>query len=140
MSDTRIIRTISAILLSAMFLAGCQEAEQRPAEEVVQERAQARWDQLIDQQYAKAWEYFAPGYRETSPVEQYIASMSAVPSAGRWPMCCRPTARRPVARCDRGATYSLPRASAGLDTVKPTRPVSETWIFSRGQWWFTPGN
>lgn len=141
MSNIRIIRTISAILLSAMFLAACQqEAEQRPAGEVVQERAQARWDHRIAQEYAKAWEYFTPGYRETSPVDQYVASIQRRPV--RWEVAEVLSADCEEARCDVVVelTYSLPRASAGLDTVKSTRPISETWIFSRGQWWFTPAN
>lgn len=124
-------------ILAIFLLAGCQPAsEPVPAHE----RAQARWDHLIADEYARAWEYFTPGYRETSPVEQYVASIQQRPV--KWEKAEVVASDCVESRCEVvvDVTYSIPRATAGLEQVRPTRPVRETWIFSQGQWWFTPEN
>lgn len=124
-------------LLAVLFLAACQPASEPDPAHV---RAQARWDHLIAGEYAKAWEYFTPGYRETSPVEQYVASIQQRPV--KWEEAEVLSSECEDSRCDVVVEigYSVPGARAGLDTVQPSRPVRETWIFSDGQWWHTPEN
>lgn len=133
--DSSIIKV--TIVALALGLVACQPAsEPEPADE----RAKARWEHLIAGDYAKAWEYFTPGYRETAPVQQYVASIQRRPV--QWQKAEVVSSSCEDVRCEVvvNVTYSLPRASAGLDTVKPTRPVRETWILSEGSWWYTPEN
>jgi len=126
---------LSAGLAVLVLLSACQ-SEPDPAHV----RAQAKWDHLIAEEYAEAWEYYTPGYRETSPVEQYRASLQQRPV--RWEEAEVISSECEESRCEVeiDITYSIPRARAGLEQVRPTRPIRETWILSRGQWWFTPEN
>ena len=134
------IRIGSALFCAAtvaLLVAACQPAAEPDPAHV---RAQARWESLIAGEYARAWEYFTPGYRETAPVEQYVASIQRRPV--QWEAAEVLSSECEESRCEVviDITYSIPRAKAGLETVQPTRAIRETWIFSDGEWWFTPEN
>lgn len=127
----------AVFVLAALLVAACQPA---PEPDPAHERAKARWDHLIAGEYAKAWEYFTPGYRETYTADQYTASIQRRPV--QWEEAELVSSECEESRCQVtiDITYSIPRATAGLERVRPTRPVRETWIFSEGEWWFTPEN
>lgn len=120
-----------------VLLAACQPA---PEPDPAHVRAQARWDHLIAGEYDQAWEYFTPGYRETAPVEQYVASIQRRPV--KWEQAEVVSSDCEESRCEVVVeiSYSIPSGRAGLETVRPTRPIREAWIFSDGQWWHTPEN
>jgi len=126
-----------AAFAALALLAACQPAQEPEPADV---RAQARWDHLVAGEYGKAWEYFTPGYRETAPVEQYVASIQRRPVKWEQAEVLSSDCEKPRCEVVIDITYSLPRGRAGLDTVRLTRPISETWIFSDGQWWHTPQN
>lgn len=124
-----------------LMLAACQPGDDASSmPDTVEERAQARWNHLIAGEYTEAWEYFAPGYRETATAGAFAATMERRPV--RWLEAQVAATDCGESRCTAviDVTYSVPGASAGLDTVRPTREISETWIRVDGTWWFDPGN
>ncbi|WP_376692648.1 hypothetical protein [Wenzhouxiangella sp. EGI_FJ10409] len=139
MSDIR-AATISAILLSAMVLAGCQqEAEQRPAPEVVKERAQARWDALVDEEFATAWDYYTPGFRQMAPRDDFEADMGARPVQWNAASVISVECQEEDSKCEvlTEVTYQPSGGPKELQSVEVTRDLREEWLFMDGQWWYS---
>ena len=67
--------TLSVILagLAALWLAGCAAVggEQAAPEKVVLERAQARWNAMLERDWNAAYPYLIPAYREVVPLKRY---------------------------------------------------------------------
>jgi len=58
------MKALNFLMMIGMIalLAACSDP--RPAAEVVEERAQARWEAMVARDFQTAWEYYTPGYRE----------------------------------------------------------------------------
>ncbi|HMB40230.1 MAG TPA: hypothetical protein VKO85_14215, partial [Wenzhouxiangellaceae bacterium] len=69
------ISNISLILGMAFLLAACSEPPRAP-EEIVAERAQARWDAVIAGDPESSYEYQTPGYREKTSVMDHVIRYS----------------------------------------------------------------
>jgi len=123
------------ISVLAGLLAGC--ATTPPAtEQSVEERAQARWDHLVTQDFDAAWEYYTPGFRETTPVRAFDRDMSRRPI--RWLEANVLSSNCEEDRCavSVAVTYQALAAPAGQRRMRVTRNLDETWIRLDGQWWF----
>jgi hypothetical protein len=108
-------------------LAGCATMGARKPEEVVAERAQARWDALLKDDAKTAYEYFSPGSRAVMDFKSYEASLRK----GFWK----------AAKVD-NVTCGTPQRCEVNETIeyefqgRRTRsPLSETWIEEGGTWW-----
>lgn len=133
------MRLTFAILavLAAILLAAC--ADNRPAEEIVAERAQARWDALVARDFAAAYEYYTPGYRETTTAEAFSAEMSI--RSVKWTAAevfgieCEADAPRCEVRTR--LKYSAPGAIPGVGSIESSSGVRETWIQIGRKWWYS---
>lgn len=125
-------------VLAAALLAGC--ADNRPPEEIVAERAQARWDALVAGDYAAARAYYTPGFRETSTAEEFAAEMSARPVKWTAAEVFEVTCESDAARCEARSRvrYSTPAVMPGVGPMKSVSGSTETWIQIDGDWWYTP--
>lgn len=135
------IITIFATLCAALLLAGCQSGEDAPSQpQSVEERAQARWDLLVERDFASAWEYYTPGFRETSSAQDFAGIMKQRPV--RWTSAEVLGSACEDDRCQVlvEVSYTVPNAPNGLNTVSPTSEVDETWIRTGGQWWYVQEN
>ncbi len=135
MKNKSLLFLVLAAVAVAMLSAGCTAPEE-PQD--VEDLAQARWDALVERDFAAAWEFHAPGFRQTTPREDYIHDMR----------------RRPILwldaevvgtdcddlRCnvDLKVTYRAVAAPHGQSQMKMTREIEELWISLDGNWWFSP--
>lgn len=124
--------------LFAVLLVACQSAEEAP--QTAEERAQARWDHMIEREFQEAWVYYTPGYRETTDAEEFEKLMRKRPV--RWQEATVLGAACDGDRCEVvvEVSYRVPSAPAGMSSVEPTRELTETWIRTRDQWWYSPPN
>ncbi len=139
MSNVR-IGTISAVLLSAMVIVACQqEAEERPAGEVVKERAQARWDALVDQEFAAAWDYYTPGYRQMTERDAFDADMDARPVQWNAASVISAECDEEASKCEvlTEVTYQPTGGPKEMRSVEVTRDLEEEWLLMDGQWWYS---
>lgn len=126
--------TLVALLLAAGFLVGCESAP----EETAHERSEARWALMIDREFEQAWDYYTPGFRETTPRKAFSDDMKRRPI--RWY-----DAKVEEADCDGDrctisveVTYRAIAAPHGQSHMRMTRKLDETWIRLDGQWWYSP--
>lgn len=115
--------------------AGCATMNRTP-EEVVEQRAQARWDLMVERNAGEAWAYYTPGYRDTVDRRDFAYDVARKPV--RWLQAEVLSVECEPERCKVRAnvTYHVPSAQAGRGNVETTRVVEETWIRSERQWWY----
>lgn len=122
-------------LLLGLALAGCsslpmQKTDDRPAEEIVRERSQARLDALLAKDIETAWGYTTPSYRERTPQPRlYYALMGG---SVNWTQ-----ARVEKVECAEDACDVITMISYKLKKppIENTRPLEERWIKVDGEWW-----
>lgn len=104
--------------------------------ESVEERAQARWDHFIERDFASAWEYYTPGYRQTNPREIFIVETNRRPF--RWSAAEVLGAECEEDRCTvtTRISYRAIGAPDGQSRMTLTRTFEESWIRIDGAWWY----
>lgn len=119
--------------LCAAALAGCATT---PAtlEDVVRERAQARWDALLKGDLQRAYGYISPGGRAVVPFDTYRGRIGAAvswKSAQVTSVVCETLEKCSVSV---NVTYVPAIRRSGIGTI--VRSLDETWVLDAGQWWF----
>jgi len=115
------------VAVSAVF-AGCATvAKGPPAEEIVKDRAQARWNALVQGDVKTAYGYYTPGTRQTLSLADFAAGMKM----GFWKKvtvdkveCGSPD------RCEVSTTIEY--EYRGQRVQSPSR---ELWIHEGSDWW-----
>ncbi|HKL51069.1 MAG TPA: hypothetical protein VJ908_07870, partial [Wenzhouxiangellaceae bacterium] len=109
----------------------------RSAEEVVTERAQARWDALVARNFDLAYTYHSPGFRAQTPASSYAALMLTRPV--RWD-----NAKVRSVECDEDTcnvevslAYTAVGAPGVLAGMQNERPINEMWVKLEEDWWYS---
>ena len=144
---------MAVLIAAALFMAGCTSNTAKPdnaspataksavgavPNKAVQERALQRWNLLIEHKADKAYDYLSPGYRATKKREEYAREMSERPVQWKKVLPYREVCDKPdvcVIDLQVDATVKMPGVSSMVPTVGF---VTETWIRSRGEWYFLP--
>jgi hypothetical protein len=132
-------RQVGAAAVAAVTLgvAGCATPPAGPAptgagtqarEELVKQRAQARWDALIKGDVKAAYTYLSPASREVTPLERYQAKTNT--GSFRAIKLDRVSCEAETCQVRLWLTFDH-RVMQGVTT-----PVEETWVFDGGQAWF----
>jgi len=129
-------RRCLSVLLLAVVAASCATAP--PAQTDIKERAQARWDAVLADDYDTAYSFYSPGYRSSHSrvdFEIYLRTRRV-----RWTSAevressCEADVCKVVTRIG----YSVAGAVPGVPVWKSKQNVPETWVRTEGQWWFLP--
>jgi hypothetical protein len=125
-------------LVMILTLAGCAKLEKigKSNEEIVAERAEARWRALIDGNLEKAYGYLTPGYRKVTSYDRYRRGVRGV---GVWrdvkveSVTCETELCQVDVRIF--ARFTHPRMNKPLDTQEVIR---EGWLFDQeaDDWFF----
>jgi len=114
--------------VAVAVLGGCAALDARPPEEVLKERAQARWDAMVNSDFKTAYQYLSPGSRAVLTAEAYAGSLKA----GFWKaaavekvICAAPDV------CDAIMSIEYEFRGSRIKT-----PLKETWIKEGSSWWF----
>lgn len=124
-----------ALLATMLLLAACATT---PKSEPVVQRAEERWEALINGDLEKAYSYYSPGFRSSTSVFDYGVAMRSRPV--RWTAVSYKDHNcegdRCIVRFD--IEFRVLRPAPGLDVYNGKDVVEDTWIRSRGQWWYLP--
>jgi hypothetical protein len=123
----------------ALVAAGCGEQTPPGPEDVVAERAQARWDALVGEEFERAWEYYTPGFREQLPAGDFALDMSRRPIdwVGAEVMGVDCAADDPTCTVRVRVEYKAPLPVPGATDVRSESGTEETWVQLDGQWWYS---
>lgn len=126
-------------LICSLWLAGCagpgaQSGAAQDATEVLAERALARWEALIEGDFARAYGLESPAYREATPLRLYT---SRIGSQLRWDRVeileVLPDPEGDAATVRLLVEYTAMDPVGGV--IQGQRPVDERWIRTGGEWW-----
>lgn len=128
----------SFVLSGVLLLCVVSCAPPQPAEELVFERASARWALLRDGDYEAAWEYHSPGFRQGISAEAYARDaavrQTAIVDATVVEVACEPESARCEVKTE--LSYRLLAGPASLRGLKSRRIISERWIYIGQNWWY----
>ena len=129
----RAARSAVAGVLVAAFVAGCASMGNlgRPAEEIVLERAQARWNALVDRDYAVAYQFLTPGYRAVVPQRRYAGRLGGLAS---WESAKATSAKCEERRCVVQVEIEFRLALPGHADRLSSTFLDEIWVLEDGQW------
>ena len=128
----RWLRAAAAGILMAVA-AGCASigAGSRPAEQVVLERAQARWNALVDRDFGAAYAYLTSGYRAVVPLAAYRRQTTG---PAQWEGAKAHSAKCEAARCIVAVEITFRIGLPGHADRVQSSFVDETWVLEDGQW------
>ena len=135
-SKTMKINNLFIVIGLSFLLSACSEP--RAPEDIVAERAQARWDALIAKDFDQAWSYYSPGFRAQNPASSFAGTMQSRPI--RWD-----SAEIRSVECAEAGTctvvvsvaYTAIGAPGPLADMQNERPLNETWVELEGEWWYS---
>lgn len=114
--------------IAVMLVAGCASSPPRPAEDVVKERSQARWDAMVKGDFRKGYEFLSPAGKSVYSEVQYDANYRR----GFWSDAKVEKAECPTAElCEVDV-----RVSYKYNGVPMTAPLREKWVKQGSDWWF----
>lgn len=122
------------LMLAIALAAGCAALAPLPPEELVRQRAQARWDALIAGEWGKAYRYMSPSYRALVEEKRFASQFGAGAAiVGSEVVRVNCQEERCVARIKARFRPVLGgRTGETLETH-----FDETWIREDGQWWMS---
>lgn len=113
----------------AVVATGCAVLDARTPEQVVKERAQARWNAMVSADLKTAYEYFSPTTRQTLKYEGFVIAYRQ----GFWKSATVDSVQCPKPDlCQVDVTIES-EVKKGL---KVKGPLRETWIREGNDWWY----
>ena len=126
------------VLLAVMLLSACATTSITSPEDIIKERAQARWDALLARDYASAYEYYSPGYRSTASVVDFEISI-------RMRRIGYTSATYVEQSCDENTCtvvfnvgYRVGTPVPGVGVWNGYQVINDQWVNTGGEWWFLP--
>lgn len=124
----------------AMLLAACSEPEPpREPSEIVAERAQARWDALVGQDFEDAWPFYTPGFRQQLPAGDFAAEMGRRPVKWTAAEVLEVECAGDEPRCEvrTRVDYKAPASIPGVGNLTGKSVVTEIWLQIGDEWWYS---
>lgn len=120
----------------ALVLAGCATTPGTP--QSVEERAQARWDALVENNEREAFEYYTPGFRELHDSRDFAYEMRRRPINWREATVLGADCEGDRCTVRTEIRYNTVGAPSGMDRITLDRRIEETWVRIENQWWYVP--
>lgn len=120
-------------LLAGLVLGGCATVPTGKPEDVVAERAGARWKHLLAKEFDKAYAFIVPGYRAVVTADAYrgrIGSAVKWVDADVYAVEC-PEPQKCIAKIKLTFVPALNQAGGGTFSTH----FDETWLQENGNWW-----
>ena len=121
--------------VSVSGLSGCQSSEQSPGQSL-EERIVARWNHFVERDFAAAWDYYSPGFRQTTPRDEFASDMERRPLRWRGVELIDVSCEGDLCTAKLAITYQALGAPSGLGRLEVTSQQEERWIRIEGDWWF----
>ncbi len=129
------VKKVVSVTLLVALLSGCGDSR-----DSVGGMAEARWAAIVDQDYDKAYSYFASSYQQLEDLNTYRLRIATAQVNMKWEgakaKSVECTATKCLVKLDLSYTYKFPRASMG--EVSNITEIAENWINDDGDWKMLP--
>jgi len=126
---------IACLALVVAFAAGCASigaGSGSAAEAIVLERAQARWNALVERDWNTAYPYITPAYRAIVPLKRYGNQFTG---PLQWESAKAHSATCEGARCTVRVEISFRTLLPGHTDRLSSTFVDEVWVLEEGTWY-----
>lgn len=120
------------------ILSACATTAPTPA--TIEQRATARWDALLSEDFEATYGYLSPGFRSSVSLTQYRRSLLL--SKVKWTGAnyiesdCEETTCNVKISLD----FTVYGAIPGMLSFDSKQTISESWILVKGSWYLVPQN
>jgi len=121
---------------SLLWLSAC--ATTAPTEELIEERATARWDAILSGDLAGAYEYLSPGYRSSVSSSQYQRSILLRQVQWTGAKYVRSECSEKTCKVLILLNYRVSGALPGVKHFNGTQDIKESWVKVNGLWYYVP--
>jgi len=125
-------------ILAAVLLSACGKPTP-PPEDVVADRAMARWEALINNDLEATYPYQTPGYREQTTAVEHVVGLSRRLVSWTWAELREVRCQERRCELDFMVGYRADGAPGVLQGLESEGPVTQVWIQIDGQWWYSEG-
>lgn len=132
--DTAKFAVLGALVLLVSACAGTTSQE----DDLLLERAQLRWDSLLSRDFDTAYSLYSPGYRSKHSRVDFEIDLRM--KKVRWTSAEYVKRDCVENRCELTfkVGFIVSKPVPGLDEFRNSSMVDETWVKTRGEWWFVP--
>ena len=134
MSKFRYLTSFVLMLFVVSLLSACGSSEE--SEQSLEDRVLARWSHLVERDFAAAWEYASPGFRQANPVDDFTRDMARRPLRWLDAAWIEKNCEEDVCQVTVDVTYQPVGAPGAQSRMTLTRTLQERWIRLDGSWWF----
>ena len=127
---------IPGLCCGLLCLSACATTSKN--ENSIEVRAMERWDALLSGNLDSAYQYLSPGYRSSVSSMQY--QRSVLLNRVKWTRanyiesdCAETTCNIKIS-----IEYALYGALPGVKSFEGNQTVDESWILTKGKWYFVP--
>lgn len=124
---------LKSVLIAGLALTtvACASVQEAPAEGVVVQRAQKRWDALLEGKIDEAYQFLSPGSKAKWGEKEYRSRIGL----GLWQGARVARADCSADRCDVHVKVDFRYRRPGMNVVAETA-VQEVWVKEEGIWWY----
>ena len=126
--EFRFIVTRAVLASLVVGIAACAALDRRAPQEIVKERAQARWDALVKNDLKAAYGYMSPGSRTVIPYEGWVGAIK--PGFWKSAVVERVICEAPDG-CDAVVKIGYVFMNRSTETL-----LKETWVREGSNWWY----
>jgi hypothetical protein len=128
---------IPGLCCCLLLLSAC--ASTARTENTVEKRATARWDALLSDDLAGAYEYLSPGFRSSVSSVQYQRSVLLKKVAWMGAQYIESVCAETTCKVKISLDYALYGGVPGVKSFEGTEMIEESWVLVDGVWYLVPG-
>ncbi len=98
----------------------------------------ARWDALLSDDYAAAYEYLSPAYRSSVSLKQYQRFLLLMKVKWDKARYIESDCTETICKVTISLDYTAFGAVPGVSSFNATQKIEENWLRSGGHWYVVP--
>lgn len=127
---------LMAVVCGLLLLSAC--ATSVSTENQVEQRATARWEALLSDDFTGAYEYLSPGYRSSVTVIQYQKSILLQQVKWTSAKYLESTCEETICNVKILVGFTVYGAIPGVKSFNGTKDIEESWVLISGNWYLVP--
>lgn len=127
---------VMAVVCALLLLSAC--ATSVSTESQIEQRATARWEALLSDDLAGAYEYLSPGYRSSVSSIQYQRSVMLQQVKWTSAKYLESTCEETTCSVKILVGFTVYGALPGVKSFDGTKDIEESWVLISGNWYLVP--
>jgi len=127
---------ILSVACCLLLLQAC--AATQSTESIIEARAMGRWDALLSDDLAGAYEYLSPGFRSSVSSLQYQRSLLIKRVSWTGARYIESECAETICKVSISLDYALYGVLPGVKSFEGTQVIEESWLLIDGKWYLVP--